>query len=1759
MSNQEHHAVYRKLTTGLLFFMLAALFAPAVHAQTYPVECRVYIRSPYGKYLTDYYTSTKEKLAVSLWNLDQQKSELEVRLRMTITASNGLKIQSREEINYPSIILDGGWVNLTQEDLAPYFQYVNSQGYLDQGKLPDGLVEFTFQAIEKYTNKALSAPATARVWLSSQKPPLLRLPSNNETIAFRDPMNLKFQWEPQHKNLSQVEYEFELRELPNFGSAPQSSFMYAPVIHQERLLHTYLLYDVTMPPLDPDKLYGWRVRAVAKDGVDEINLFENNGYSEIRWFMTIGSCDPPTGLSASVEGRRVDIQWFPDPNNNEFVVQYRPKQSTSLEDWASVNTYDDRTSIYDVQRGMVYEYRVGGICTSGQPVFSGIREVSIPLVDSVRLANCGVMPKIDFSNKEPLAELKTGDVVMISDYPMTVTEVSGMKGNFTGEGWVPVNWLLETRWEVEFSNITVNTDHRMIDGSVRAKYDEKEGNIAGLDAFTEGGAGNTKNGIIRMDVELDFSVPKNPQFSYNPQTGEMMVYSTDGQQVGVVNVGKNEGKEVFPMTVKDKDGNIYKVEEEKEDNGNPESDEIDTPKSDETDNLKLKVTSLGKQSASLPSKSFNPESINADLAVFTFQKGSGYYAFDTFNEKYFNISKITDKYEHLAVGQTRYDVPWKFLPVGGSDKVEVVIDIKTKEPFDLSKVIFTTLQGTIFHAEYDEKIPVATLNLVSGDEGDVQEIYALYKQSGEKYQTLGKLNLISYKSQVQKLVIVQVNGNTIDTGSLQQHLKDVYGPTGISFDVRFEDYAYNGETQEFFDKNSPLLSAYNDKMKKLQVAYKEEKGTDGKTSYLFILDESGVKKNRNTQGFMPRGGQFGYIFKGNIDKKDINPVIAHELGHGLWKLSHTFDSTYGGVLAENSTSNLMDYANGSDLAKWQWDQLSIPAIFDGVFDSDKEGMSQQRYFLVSLDDQSLNLASYKLGDIINYITPDGRIISLDKSFKPSFTGTTLSESTNKSLLNGVLLGFKNDNKSYRAVFNLSFDQIYFRGYYLKGSDYEKNESLYKVKVTGEKENTSQKVLVGIEQDDCNLQLKVFDYSNAPYSSAENESDYMPIITTSIKADIVESIGEIHIDNCYQYTSKYAKDFIEKYNQITDPESLEQIRNIADYMDKMNQDYLKELIEKLNLESSSKLDDSGSWSYAFKPLYRLSAKEMESKAERLEATYNRMVKYDKACLDLGRRASADVSDKFTKSNEILDLIQYLSFGDIVRIAETPFKSLTASQRSYLLNILSSEKGIYDALKEKTILHLLKNIDQTDQKNVSGFLEELRKGKLLEAVDNRFHDFITLSSDNYPEFIQVISKYVLQLNGVQEGNVSQLEEWAGILHKENRSYIIAEQGGKQFASNSSVSENGKIKLILSQLEEIIETHQPGQASIRIPRYNTESVILDYDELIALSHNKHIKGVSSSKALEIVPALQLHYYLQTNHDQELKDLGWTVIDLVTLFSGIGELNAGIKGARLALAITNTASSITSLTANLGESYIIEKYSDGRDYIDALHTISAITGFMSLGSMLEQKSTNNALKAIERFYKEHGDELLSSSDPHVRELGRNTKEIIDNFDDDLVRAMDTMGDVTKGGDAIGTYTTTIRWGVINIKARPYGKGYWGTRISQSDPRVDAYEIKINPNNESFYLPHPEGGFVQFENISNTTLQDGKLVMDKSSIYHVLEKPEFLVTESVLKPSQRQLEAAKSAGYNIEWLVSDERAVQQLTQYFKNKQINITVKLLPE
>jgi hypothetical protein len=958
----------------LLIFLSANL---SVYAQTYPVQVNVFALPPYSNDLSAYYSSTRERLVINLLNRDIQRGDISVRLRVKIEASNGLVLTSKEGIVYPQLFLTPNIPErLSQDALAPYFlpQNLNTQGYFN-GKLPNGTLYITITAVEQYTGKVVSAPAMTAIFLTNYKPPLLRQPSNNQVISLQNGMiNQLFQWELQNRPAVPLEYEFELRELPDNNLAPQSAFLYSPITHQETLNGTSLFYNSMMYPLEANKTYGWRVRAIAKDGFDELSIFENNGYSEIYIFKVDENCQSPFNVATKVEGRNLKIHWNAPFENNEFVVQYRLKYGQS-DKWVEIPTTNDSAKIEYPQKGKVYEIRVGGICTSGNaPVFSQIKEETIPAIDSVAMAKCGMPPDVDLSNQEPLEELKVGDVITAGGgFKLTVTKVDGKFGNgvFAGEGCVFFGWILESKMAVVFDSLQINSDYRQIGGTANAKYDANYPQIADLDDFTDGGRNNTNNGITRTNVTLDFTLPEPPEFAYNAETDEFTVKDSEGNLHVIQAEHDNYGGSIFPVTVKDADGNMYLVEEATNEDG--------SIKRDENGNPELKNTSLGQQGVPLPNGGFDTKNIISNIAVVTFQNApTSKYAFDTYLEYYNSVSIIKDNYEHFNNAGKSYDVAWKFLATGSSDKVKATIQVKTTDTnFKPEQVIFSTPQGTRYNAEYKDN--TYTLTLTGGALGDVQEIYALYRDGSASYYTLGKLKVITYEPQTPKVVVVQVNNNTINANDLKVALNDIYNPVAVNWTLQTDTLTYS-DTENFFEKSSDILHDYNDKMRSLINYYRVQKGQyyDKKACYLFILNDSGDGKNREAQGFMPRGKQFGFIFKKNLSANEINTIISHELGHGQWKLRHTFDrDTYGRTAeaTQGSTDNLMDYKNGGHIAKWQWDIISQPAIFDGIFDSDEEGMA----FRVPGTDFTCIDDPTALAEIQKYryvYVPDGRIVDL---------------------------------------------------------------------------------------------------------------------------------------------------------------------------------------------------------------------------------------------------------------------------------------------------------------------------------------------------------------------------------------------------------------------------------------------------------------------------------------------------------------------------------------------------------------------------------------------------------------------------------------------------------------------------------------------------------------------------------------------------------------------------------------------------------------
>lgn len=130
-------------------------------------------------------------------------------------------------------------------------------------------------------------------------------------------------------------------------------------------------------------------------------------------------------------------------------------------------------------------------------------------------------------------------------------------------------------------------------------------------------------------------------------------------------------------------------------------------------------------------------------------------------------------------------------------------------------------------------------------------------------------------------------------------------------------------------EESGLLSSFNQKMRDFNTEFKRNRYVDKDAYYIFLIKGSGSSR----AGFMPFKRQFGYVFVEHA--RDLATTIAHELGHGAFNLRHTF-SEFPGV-AQGASKNLMDYSDGQELKKYQWDNVHDPESVIGWLEDDEEG------------------------------------------------------------------------------------------------------------------------------------------------------------------------------------------------------------------------------------------------------------------------------------------------------------------------------------------------------------------------------------------------------------------------------------------------------------------------------------------------------------------------------------------------------------------------------------------------------------------------------------------------------------------------------------------------------------------------------------------------------------------------------------------------------------------------------------------------------
>ncbi|MCB9215054.1 MAG: hypothetical protein H6616_04165 [Ignavibacteria bacterium] len=278
----------RSVWSGLL---LLPLMTGLLFAQGEPITVTVTALPPYSPDLT-LWESNPDKVLIRLTNRSSESHQ--VRLSGFAENLNGsVRIVTKD--NYPRNRITVGpnaTVNLNLRDLqlfsADAVEFIGAEKntVARTKRLPEGSYRICVRALEFTTLVPLSPQepsgcATFVIRLAEAPRPLL--PSCGTTVKVLNPQLVNFQWSVPAGGPGNVQYLFEMAEVPR-GVDPNDALLAktSPILFTRRLNAPILSYGSAEPPLRLGQQYAWRVQAI--DPAQSV-VFRNEGYSEVCSFI----------------------------------------------------------------------------------------------------------------------------------------------------------------------------------------------------------------------------------------------------------------------------------------------------------------------------------------------------------------------------------------------------------------------------------------------------------------------------------------------------------------------------------------------------------------------------------------------------------------------------------------------------------------------------------------------------------------------------------------------------------------------------------------------------------------------------------------------------------------------------------------------------------------------------------------------------------------------------------------------------------------------------------------------------------------------------------------------------------------------------------------------------------------------------------------------------------------------------------------------------------------------------------------------------------------------------------------------------------------------------------------------------------------------------------------------------------------------------------------------------------------------------------
>ncbi len=552
------------------FLILFSFLVCELRAQVYPVQGSATLIPPYSLRLSDYATAIFDRLVLNALLADVSKAEVRVRFRISIQGQN-VKLETKPEYIGTPIALQGGIpLRLTNIELAEYFDpnHLNFSGISKASFQKAGfLPEFCFEVYEYNRGVKISNTICAPAWLILNDPPIINLPQSGSKQKPMNPQNVIMQWTPRHSGSPNAafttEYDIRVVEVWPASRNANDAMLSQPPIYETTTTSTTLIYGADATQLEPGRTYAFRVQAKAQAGAEALDLFKNNGYSETVTFVYGDACEAPAQVSAQAESpTRISLQWEASPSQTGYTVRYRTKDQADA-NWYSNTSLITTAEVSGLEPKTTYEYQLMATCGYFESSYGNLATITTP--DMAQQGyTCGVAPpNINLDKTQLIPTLKVGEVLKAGDFDVTVTKISGANGKFSGEGVVVVPFLNQVRGRVIFSDITVNTDKRMVDGmmnvtggvvevvpaSVQNAMDQLTQGLSAADSIL------SKGQEILDAYEDQVMITKASIVSVSATDGNIVIEKSDGTQ----QVIDKKDLQSDGMAVTDTNGNGYEV------------------------------------------------------------------------------------------------------------------------------------------------------------------------------------------------------------------------------------------------------------------------------------------------------------------------------------------------------------------------------------------------------------------------------------------------------------------------------------------------------------------------------------------------------------------------------------------------------------------------------------------------------------------------------------------------------------------------------------------------------------------------------------------------------------------------------------------------------------------------------------------------------------------------------------------------------------------------------------------------------------------------------------------------------------------------------------------------------------------------------------------------------------------------------------------------------------------------------------------------